>query len=342
MNELLEMAESVFGDAWDSTGEGFDADLWRTCEETGLARLTLPESAGGSGGSFADATAVLRSAGRFAARVPLVETDLMAGWLAHAAGLELPGGPLSAVGAVGADGAAEVSVVDGRANGTLRRVPWGRAVSAVVVPVDDQVVLVTTGAAGIRVAEGTNVAEEPRDDLVLRDVPVRTAPLPDGALEEFRLRAALGRSLLLAGAGRCALGMAARYATERVQFGRPIAKLQAIQQMLALAASEVAAAEASASAAALEADRDGIVGASVAIAAAKARAGEAAGEIARIAHQVHGALGFTREHDLRLATTRLWAWRDEDDAEPVWNEQLGDLALAAGAAGIWPLLVGRD
>ncbi|SDG36144.1 acyl-CoA dehydrogenase family protein [Pseudonocardia oroxyli] len=339
MNELLEMAESVFGDAWDSAAAGLDAELWRTCEETGLARLTLPESAGGSEGSFADATAVLRSAGRFAARVPLVETDLMAGWLAHAAGLELPGGPLSAVGPAAAAG---VSVVDGRASGTLRRVPWGRAVSAVVAPVDGQVVLVTSGAAGIRVVEGMNLAEEPRDDLELQDVPVRTAPLPAGALEQLRLRAALGRSLLLAGAGRCALEMAARYATERVQFGRPIAKLQAVQQMLALAAAEVAAAEASASAAALEADRDGIAGASVAIAAAKARAGEAAGEIARITHQVHGALGFTREHDLRVATTRLWAWRDEDDAEAVWNEQLGDLALAAGAAGIWPLLVGRD
>ncbi|GAA1845856.1 acyl-CoA dehydrogenase family protein [Actinomadura bangladeshensis] len=336
MNELLEMVETVFGDAWDAAGEGLDADLWRTCEETGLARLTLPESAGGSEGSFADAAAVLRSAGRFAARVPLVETDLMAGWLAHAAGLKLPGGPLSAV------GPADVSLVGGRATGVLSRVPWGRAVSAVVAPVGDQVVLVTTGAAGIRVVEGVNLAEEPRDDLELRDVPVLAAPLPAGALEEFRLRAALGRSLLLAGAGWCALEMAARYATERVQFGRPIAKLQAVQQMLALAAAEVAAAEASASAAALAADRDGIGGASTAIAAAKARTGEAAGEIARIAHQVHGALGFTREHDLRLATTRLWAWRDEDGAESVWHEQLGDLALAAGPAGIWPLLVGGE
>lgn len=339
MNELLEMAESVFGDAWDPAGEGLDTDLWRTCEETGLGRLTLPESVGGSEGSFTDADVVLRSAGRFAARVPLVETDLLAGWLAHEAGLQLPAGPLSAVGPAAS---AEVAVVDGRADGTLRRVPWGRAVAAVVVPAGDQVVLVTTGAPGVRLTEGSNVAEEPRDDLQLQDVPVLTAPLPTGALDEFRLRAALGRSLLLAGAGRCALELSARYATERVQFGRPIAKLQAIQQMLALAAAEVAAAEASASAAALEADRRGIPGASVAIAAAKARAGEAAGEIARIAHQVHGALGFTREHDLRLATSRLWAWRDESEAETVWNEELGDLALAAGTSGIWQLLVGTD
>ena len=63
---------------------------------------------------------------------------------------------------------------------------------------------------------------------------------------EFPLRAALGRSLLIAGAARAALAMSVRYETERVQFGRPIAKLQAIQQTLALAGAEVAAAEAAA------------------------------------------------------------------------------------------------
>lgn len=336
MNELLELAESVFGESWEAAGDGLDTNLWRICEETGLARLTLPETAGGSEGSFAAAALVLRSAGRFAARVPLVETDLMAGWLAHAAGLDLPDGPLSAV----VD--AEFSVVDDRATGRLPRVPWGRAVSAVVAPVGEQVALVNTGAAGVRVREGVNLAEEPRDDLELQGVLVQVAPLPPGAVNELRLRAALGRSLLLAGASRCALQMAVRYATERVQFGRPIAGLQAVQQMLALAAAEVAAAEASSSAAALSADRVGIIGSSAAIAAAKARTGEAAGEVARIAHQVHGALGFTREHDLRLATTRLWAWRDEDGTESVWQELLGKQTLLAGPSGVWSLLLGSE
>ena len=45
--ELHALAESIFGDA--VTGDtGFDAGLWRTLEETGLARLTLPAEAGGS------------------------------------------------------------------------------------------------------------------------------------------------------------------------------------------------------------------------------------------------------------------------------------------------------
>ncbi|MBO0851705.1 MAG: acyl-CoA dehydrogenase, partial [Pseudonocardia sp.] len=75
-----------------------------------------------------------------------------------------------------------------------------------------------------------------------------------------------------------------------------------------------------------------------AIAVAKARTGEAAGAVARIAHQVHGAIGFTLEHDLRLATTRLWAWREEDGSDAHWHAEIGRRALAEGADGLWPLL----
>ena len=76
----------------------------------------------------------------------------------------------------------------------------------------------------------------------------------------------------------------------------------------------------------------------MAVACAKARASEAAGPVARIAHQVLGAIGCTQEHDLRLATTRLWAWREEDGSDAHWNAEIGRQALANGADGLWPLL----
>jgi acyl-CoA dehydrogenase len=110
---------------------------------------------------------------------------------------------------------------------------------------------------------------------------------------------------------------------------------------LALAAAVVAAASAAAEAAARAADAEGVLTAELPIAMAKARTSEAAGAVARVAHQVHGAIGFTREHDLRLATTRLWAWRDEDGSEALWHEVVGAAALAAGADGLWPLITGR-
>ena len=151
-----------------------------------------------------------------------------------------------------------------------------------------------------------------------------------------------GGPLLIAGAARGALAASVRYAGERVQFGRPIGRFQAVQQELALAAAEVAAAGAAAEAAAATAQRDGFAADStaVAVAAAKARTSEAAGVVARIAHQVHGAIGFTREHALRLLTTRLWAWRDEDGGEAQWQAELGERVLAAGPDALWPLVTG--
>lgn len=342
--ELADLAESVFAASAD--GEGLDGALWATCVDTGLARLTLPDAAGGSGGTLVDSATVLTAAGAHAARVPLVETDLLGGWLLHAAGLPVPDGRLTAVAATlevrPADGGSEGAVRrdDGVVvSGTLPRVPWARDAAGIAVLTGDHVVLLDPAA--VRRVDGVNLADEPRDTLEVDGTAV-VAPAPPGAAAELRLRAALGRALLLAGAARGALAASVRYAGERVQFGRPIGRFQAVQQQLALAAAEVAAAGAAGDAAAAIADRDGFAAdaTAFAVAAAKARASEAAGAVARIAHQVHGAIGFTREHDLRLLTTRLWAWRDEDGSEADWHAELGARAFEAGPDGLWPLLTG--
>jgi acyl-CoA dehydrogenase len=331
--ELIELAESIFSDAA-SADTGFDAALWATLEETGLARLTLPADAGGSEASFTDAAVVLTAAGAHAARVPLVETDLQAGWLLHAAGIPLPAGPLTL-----ATGDLDIDRTVHRASGTLHRVPWARAAAGVVMLAGDHVLLFDP--AGLSITDGSNVAEEPRDTVAV-DGAVTAGGVGPEIGAELRLRGALGRAQLLAGAARGALAASVGYAGERVQFGRPIGRFQAVQQQLALAAAEVAAAEAAAGAAARAATADGMAAASTrfAIAAAKSRTSEAAGVVARIAHQVHGAIGFTREHDLRLRTTRLWAWRDEDGTESEWNDVVGAAALEAGPDGLWPMITG--
>ncbi|WP_219419151.1 acyl-CoA dehydrogenase family protein, partial [Pseudonocardia nigra] len=238
--ELQELAESIFGDARKPDAGGYDGALWSTLEETGLARLTLPADAGGSEADLSDAAIVLAAAGAHAARVPLVETDLLAGWLLHAAGIPLPDGPLTA--------AAGGLAVDGSAvRGTLPRVPWARAAAGIAVLAGEQVVLLRPDA--VTLTEGANLAEEPRDTVTVDGTAEAVAPAPAGAAEQLRLRAALGRAALLAGAARGALAASVRYAGERVQFGRPIGRFQAVQQQLALAAAEVAAASAAASAA---------------------------------------------------------------------------------------------
>ena len=91
---VREVAASIFAAA-DMSGDGFDAASWRRLEDAGFTRPTVPENSGGGGAGLDVAAAVLFEAGAHAARVPLAETDLLAGWLLATAGIALPAGPLT-------------------------------------------------------------------------------------------------------------------------------------------------------------------------------------------------------------------------------------------------------
>src|SRR5207237_3006273 len=114
---------------------------------------------------------------------------------------------------------------------------WGRAAAALVVVADGRVQL----GQG-RFEPGANLAGEPRDRLVGFET-AASAELPE-AIDRDRVLGlgALMRAAQMAGAMEAALELATRYANDRVQFGRPIGKFQAIRQQMALLAEETAAA----------------------------------------------------------------------------------------------------
>jgi acyl-CoA dehydrogenase len=153
------------------------------------------------------------------------------------------------------------------------------------------------------------------------------------------LHGAFLRVQQMTGAMERCMDYALTYANERVQFGRAIAKFQAIQHMLAIAAGQFAAATAAADAAA---EAYGTPGFPMAVALAKSRCGEAAGQVAAACHQVHAAMGFTQEHPLHFASRRLWSWRDEFGSEAVWQERIGRLVCRQGGEALWPMIVGEQ
>ncbi|MCX6464941.1 MAG: acyl-CoA dehydrogenase family protein, partial [Pseudonocardiales bacterium] len=185
-DDLRELAEAVLA----------SAEPWKELDQAGLTRLTLPEEAGGSGGTLVDLAVVLQAAGAAAADVPLAETDLAA-WLLHAHGLAVPDGPLTVAAGEGDPGPA-----GDRVTGRFARVPWARGAAGIAVLAGDTVGLVLPGDRDL--TEGANLAEEPRDTVVVDAVlPAdRRAAARPGAARELRLRAALLRSQLLAGAAR--------------------------------------------------------------------------------------------------------------------------------------------
>jgi acyl-CoA dehydrogenase len=343
---LTQVATDLFGDLCppevvrDAEETGGAAELWEALDGAGFPLVSVPEEAGGSGGSVADACAVLQIAGRFAAPVPLAETGLLAGWALAAAGLELPAGPATV--AVGRpDDEIELTGGTGgwRVSGRLHRVPWAEAAERVVVLAqrggDRFVLSVPTAVA--KIAPGRNLAGEPRDAVTLDDL-----ALPDDALasapeqvtaEALQLRGALGRAALIAGALARVTDLTVRYTNEREQFGRPIARFQAVQHHLVRIAEQAQAARMAAAVAARNADPDP---AFFEVAAAKLVAGEAASAAAKAAHQAHGAIGMTKEYELGQLTRRLWAWRDEFGSERYWSSRLGRHVAGLGADGLWP------
>lgn len=144
---------------------------------------------------------------------------------------------------------------------------------------------------------------------------------------------ALARAGQMAGAISAALTLSVEHTRQRQQFGKPLAAFQAIQQQLAVLAEEAAASRAAAAAAARAADRGP---AKFEIASAKLRCNIAAGNAASIAHQVHGAIGFTMEYDLQKFTRLLWMWRSEYGNDRHWADEIGKLAASRGADGFWP------
>lgn len=324
--EVLEAAEEG----------GWPAKLWAALEENGLTRPFAAAEGDAPGAGWREAEVVLRAAGYHAAPVPLAET-VLAARLLELAGLEAPEGVFTlALPQAGESLRLEGPADAPRLTGEVAGVPWARAASAIVAVAEREgearLALVAPEAADAQPAQ--NVAREPRDRLRFEAGPIRATsdrPLPDG-LSGVRHQAAFVRSAQMAGGIERLLDEAVAYAKERIQFGRPIARFQAIQHQLAVLASESVAATAAVEAAGRALERgEGAFETAV----AKVRAGEAAGEGARIAHQVHGAIGFTYEHGLHFVTRRLFGWRAEYGAEREWAEWLGREVHAAGADRLW-------
>jgi acyl-CoA dehydrogenase len=314
--------------------------LWRALEEGGLTLPLVSEDAGGAGGTWLDAHVVIRASGRYTAPVPVAET-IIAAWLLSRAGLDVPFGPLT-VAPVRRDERLTLSQSAGgvKVSGRATRVPWGRDAGHVVTvgELDGRPAVALTARGAATVEEDRSLALEPRDTLVFRDAAAVAAAPADVPMDAIRLYGAMARAAQMAGALEACLLQSVRYATERKQFGRPIGSFQAIQQNLAVLAGHVAAAGIAAESAFRAAERGD---ARLPIAVAKVRAGEAAGVGAGIAHQTHGAIGFTYEHSLHFATRRLWSWRAEFGSESAWARELGRTVAARGADALWSDLTAR-
>ena len=324
------------------------APLWQALEAAGLPLAWVPETQGGAGAGMADGFEVARISGRFAAPVAVTET-LLAGWLLAQADIASPSGIMTVAPARSHDRLTVTS--GGGVSGRVRGVPFVKDAAHIAVLAHStnglQIAVVDAKSGQIganRALAGVSSADVSFDAVK----PLKFGPAPKGFTQSHLMQmGATLRAVETAGALQAVLDLATQYANERVAFGKPIGKFQAVQHNLARLAGEASAAMIASGSAA---DAIAAIGADPArfddaifleVASARIRTAEAATEGAAIAHQVFGAIGFTKEHILHRYTLRLLSWRDDFGHESGWAVDLGNRIAANGADELWPALAAR-
>lgn len=288
------------------------SELWDEIEETGFADALVGEAQGGAALGLDEAGEIALACGRHAIPVALSTTMVARAALAEA-GVPVPAGAITIATARQDPSADELS---------FAAVPFGMTASWLLVRAPAGTWLLPTGSAQRMRAAYSSLAADlhwsarPGDALAL--------PPDEESFPDWRAIGAALFAAQIAGAADRLLEMAIGHANDRVQFGKPIGRLQAIQQQLSVMAEHSSAARTAA--------LIGLSGHSWRVdplhaAVAKARAGEAAAAVAAIAHAVHGAIGVTEEFDLQLFTRRLHEWRMDYGGESYWNRRLGEALL---------------
>jgi alkylation response protein AidB-like acyl-CoA dehydrogenase len=296
--------------AWDSD-QGWSTARWELLADMGVVGLTVPEADGGLGLGLVDLVLLLEEAGRAGLPEPLLETTAL-------------GVPVL------------VDASTGRAPERWAQwLPSVAAGDAVVTVATQEMDLVAAGLSAHLLllerrgelhavpAEATVRVARPALDGARRLAAVTWEPSPGTLLASgddavrvigaVRHRAAMGTGAVLLGVADRLITMTAAYALDRVQFGVPIGSFQAVKHHLANALIRLEFARPAVYRAAWSLDAgDRHAGAHASM--AKALAADAATGAARVALQVHGAIGYTWEHDIHLWMKRAWslaaAWGD--------------------------------
>jgi acyl-CoA dehydrogenase len=314
---------------------------WAKVVEMGLPIAWLPEELGGVGLPPAEGFTIARLVGRYATPLPIADA-LIASAIATRAKLKLPDA-LVLLGNITPNEALVINsdeTISGRCRATL----FAKHAQYLLIPLEtltgSRIALIEN--SGSQSTPENNMAGEPRCELVFEKakwVAISAEDFPDlhNIIDDI---GAVVRSQQIAGASEAILSMCVNYVNQREQFGRPIAKFQAIQQHLAAMAGEVAGITCSADVASRTLIKNNFNSSDVdiAIASAKVRAGTSGAEVIRIAHQVHGAIGFTEEYDLHRFTRRIWSWREEFGNEMAWSRRLGQRVTNNKTSQLWPLI----
>ncbi|MBV8463981.1 MAG: acyl-CoA/acyl-ACP dehydrogenase [Acidimicrobiales bacterium] len=316
----LERVRRIVGPGAGAAGQGeeshasvadFDRELWASMIEQGWPSVEQPASSGGLGLGTVELVVLSEEIGRALAPVPFVGHCLALEAL-RAAGEE--GGPDSAAAGAWAerltagDAIACLGFTPGPSDGgpgtsAPRSEPTPFApVADVAVVVGDEALFAVDLSENRPRPQPAMDRTRPLGWLALQGEPALRLG-GERAARRVLDRAATATAAQLLGASDRVLAMSVAYASERVQFGRPIGGFQAVKHRLADALVDIEGMRSGVYYAAWSLGA-GEPDASLAASAAKAWSSDASRRVMATALQVHGGIGFTWEHDLHLFVKR--------------------------------------
>ncbi len=319
---------------------GYSPELWQEMAGLGWMGLSLPEEYGGAGMSFLDLAILMEEMGRACLPGPYFSTVVLGGLTILDAGSDeqkqtyLPGiasgesiFTLALTETSAGYNAADVQVKakadkDGYViSGTKLFVPDANVANYILCvartgegdnPEEGVTIFIVDGkSSGIGTTVLKTIANDKLCEVVFDNVKVPAENVlgePDKGwpvVKRVIERAAALKCCEMVGCIQQALDMTVAYAKERKQYDRPIGSFQVIQHYCADMATEVDGTRLAAYQAAWTVNEGLPYTQEVAI--AKAWAGEACQRVMALAHQIHGAIGVTIDHDLQYYTRRAKA-----------------------------------
>ena len=313
---------------------GYTPQFWDKLAGLGWLGLVFPERYGGSELGFVELAILLEEMGRVLLPGPYFSTVLMAGMTIAEAGSDdqkreylsgIASGRLIMTLALtepsgrwdteGVQAMAEPSGGGFALNGVKLYVPNANVSDHVIVAArtgqeesDVSLFVVPSNTDGLTITALQTIASDKQSEIALDNVYVPGSALLGelsggwSVIEKALAWGAVGKCAEMLGGAQQTLDMTVAYAKQRIQFGRSIGSFQAIQHHVADMAADVEGCRyityqaAWALAEGLPAERE--------VAMAKAWVSDAYHRVCMTAHQCHGAIGFTKEHDLQLYSRR--------------------------------------
>ena len=344
--------------AMEENERGYSPEMWTKLAEQGWIGLTIPEQYGGVGLAFTDLTVLLEEMGRALLPGPFFSTVVLGSQAIQLAGSDeqksefLPRiatgqlivtlaltEPTGRWDAAGVETTATPSSDGYVINGTKLYVPNAHVSDYLVVAArtgdaegDVSLFIVPRSTSGVSQTLLKTIASDRQSEVMFENATVPASALLGelnggwDTIERVLQWGAVGKCAEMVGGGRQVLDMTVDYAKERVQFGRPIGSFQAIQHHCSNMATEVEASRHITFQAAARIS-DGLDAAKE-VAMAKAWVNDSYRRVCDLGHQCHGAIGFTKEHNMQLYSRRAKA------AELMFGDSDVHLESVAQAMGL--------